>query len=66
MADTTGDVTMQYETMITLRAGWQELFEQYSITWVILPPDWLLIDELTKQGWETAYQDPTAVILVQK
>jgi hypothetical protein len=66
MADTTGDVTMKYETIITLRPGWQELFEQYDVSWVILPPDWLLTEELTKQGWETAYQDQTAVILVKE
>lgn len=66
MSDTTGHVTMEYETMITLRAGWQDLFEQYNITWAIIPPDWHLAKELIKQGWDTAYQDQTAVILVRK
>jgi hypothetical protein len=64
--DVTGEVTRQYETVITLQEGWQDLFRQYNITWAILPPDWPLTSELKAQGWQTAYQDQTAVILVQR
>jgi hypothetical protein len=64
--DVTGEATYQYERVITLQAGWQDVFEQYEITWAILPPDWPLAKELLEQGWDTAYQDPTAVILVQE
>jgi hypothetical protein len=66
MADTSGIVTMEYETIITLRTGWQELFEQYNITWAIIPPSWQLTTELTSHGWRTVYQDQTAVILVRE
>lgn len=66
MADTSGAVTMQYESAITLQPGWQDVFERYEIAWAVLPPDWPLAKELIKQGWETVYQDQTAVILVQK
>ena len=64
--DVRGEVTRKYETVITLRDGWHELFKQYDITWAILPPDWPLAKELSKQGWETAYQDQTAVILTKQ
>jgi hypothetical protein len=64
--DVTGEATQQYETIITLQAGWQEPFEQYGITWAIIPPGWPLAKELKSQGWETAYQDQTAVILVKE
>jgi hypothetical protein len=66
MADTTGDVTRKYESIITLQSGWQELFEEYNITWAILPPDGPLAKELNQQRWETAYQDQTAVILIKE
>ena len=66
MADTTGHVTMKYETIITLQVGWQELFEQYNITWAIVPVNWQLAKELKAQGWKTAYQDQTAVILIRE
>jgi hypothetical protein len=64
--DVTGEATQQYETIITLQDGWQDLFEQYNIAWAIIPPDWPLAKELIKQGWETAYQDQTALILVKE
>jgi hypothetical protein len=64
--DVTGDATRKYETIVTLQAGWQKLFEQYNITWAILPPDWPLAQELIKQGWEIAHQDQTALILVNE
>jgi hypothetical protein len=66
VADVTGDVTRKYEAVITLQDGWQEILEQYDVTWAIIPPDWPLAKELIRQGWTTAYQDQTAVILVKK
>jgi len=61
--DVTGEVTQKYETIITLRHGWQEIFKEYDITWAIIPPQWPLAKELIAQGWESAYQDQTAIIL---
>jgi hypothetical protein len=66
MSDTTGIVTMEYETVITMRTGWQDILEQYDIKWAIIPSEWPLARELKVQGWETAYQDETAVILEQE
>jgi hypothetical protein len=63
--DVIGEVTSQYETVVTLQPGWQENFERYDITWTILPPAWPLTSELISLGWETAYQDQTAVVLVK-
>lgn len=65
MADTTGSLTLKYEQVITLHIGWQEIFNQYNITWAIIPVEWPLAKELAAQGWETAYQDQTAIILVK-
>ncbi|HSB02662.1 MAG TPA: hypothetical protein VLE49_18570 [Anaerolineales bacterium] len=66
MSDTTGQVTRQYEDMVNVQGTWQDLLEQYEITWVILPPDWPLARELAVRGWEAVYQDQTAIILVRK
>jgi len=59
----TGEVTRKYEAIVTLRDGWQDIFNQYDITWAIIPPQWPLAKALIAQGWETAYQDQTAIIL---
>ncbi len=64
--DTSGEVTEKYETVITQGNGWQNIFSEYNITWVLVPPGWDLTLELKTQGWETAYQDRTAIILVKR
>jgi hypothetical protein len=63
--DVTGEATQQYELVITLQDGWQDLFERYNITWAIIPPSWPLSAELTARGWKTVYQDQTAIILAK-
>jgi hypothetical protein len=62
--DVVGDVTRQYETVLTLKEDWQGIFDRYSIIWAIVPPDWPLTAELKTRGWNTVYQDQTAIILV--
>jgi hypothetical protein len=64
--DVTGEATQKYETVITLQEGWQEIFEAYDIAWAILPPEWPLVRELVAQGWESNYEDQTAIILFKK
>jgi hypothetical protein len=64
MSDVTGDVTMQYETVITLADGWQNIFEQYNINWAIIERDSVLARELEfRQQWHVLYQDNNSVIL---
>ena len=64
--DVSGELTREYERVITLSNDWREIFTQYDISWVIIPPEWDLARELTAMGWETTYQDQTAIILVRK
>lgn len=64
--DVTGEVTQKYEQVVTLQAGWQDILERYDVNWAILPPEWPLARELKAQGWETVYQDQTAVIVVRE
>jgi hypothetical protein len=64
--DVRGEATQKYETVITLQEGWQEIFEAYDIRWAILPPEWPLARELADKGWESVYQDQTAIILLKK
>jgi len=63
----TGEMTLQYETALTLSAGWEDIFAKYQIEWVILPPDSKLVRALKNNpAWETVYTDSTAAILRQK
>lgn len=63
VADVTGEVTMDYETILTLGADWQNLMQTHRIEWIIVHPDEPLVRALSSQGWQTLYQDNTAVIL---
>lgn len=65
MADVTGEVTLQYEIVITTSAGWENIFfEQHQIEWVIVRPDSPLVNALRDEHqWKTLYEDETAVIL---
>lgn len=57
-------LTRQYEKVITLAEGWQDVFAEYQVGRVIMPSDSLLVAKLPhEQGWQVVYQDNTAAIL---
>ncbi len=56
----------QYEQVLTLSPGWEEVFKQYDVGWVIVPPDASLAGELRRRpDWQIAYEDRTAVIFTR-
>ncbi|HSG44116.1 MAG TPA: hypothetical protein VLA72_13250 [Anaerolineales bacterium] len=63
VADIDGQLTMQYEKVVTLQSGWENIFEEYDIQWAIIPSQSKLSDELVKQGWNTQYVDKTTIVL---
>lgn len=64
VADVTGEVTMQYETVTRLLPGWEVIFQQYNIEWVIVPSDSMLANALVDEyQWNILYEDETAIIL---
>ena len=57
-------LTRQYEQVITLSDGWEEVLAQYKIKWVIMPQDSRLVQTLELvPGWDIKYQDETAAVL---
>ncbi len=64
VADVTGEVTMQYETVTRLLPGWEGIFQQYNIEWAIIPSDSMLANTLVDEHqWNILYEDETAIIL---
>jgi hypothetical protein len=64
MADVTGEVTMQYETVVTLASGWQDILKQHNIEWVVVECDSVLARELeSKYQWNVLYKDENSVVL---
>ena len=56
-------LTREYEQVITLSKGWENVFEKYQIEWVIVRAQSSLIEKLQEQAWRILYQDGTAFIL---
>ncbi len=56
-------LTRQYETVITLGAGWRGILDMYDIRWVMMPADAQLIKALDGlPSWKMEYQDEIAAI----
>jgi len=60
-------LTREYEQVITLGTGWQEILEKYDVNWIIMRKNAPLVKALsTLENWEIAYEDSTAVILARR
>lgn len=61
------DFTRQYEKVISLSDGWQEVLDQYQVGWVILPRGEALTQQIQSDpGWLTVYEDNVAAIFSRK
>jgi hypothetical protein len=64
MADTSGEVTLQYETAITLADGWQNIFKQHNIEWAIIETKSPLAQALENEyHWRVLYEDDMSIVL---
>jgi hypothetical protein len=57
----------EYDRVITLGTGWEEVLEMYEVKWVIVREDAPLVKVLSDvSSWAIAYEDTTTAILVRK
>jgi len=63
MADTTGELTSNYESVITLAPHWEQILSNYRVEWAIIQPSSQLARTLESSGWLVLYEDKTAIIL---
>ena len=57
------ELTREYEQVIRLQPGWEEVFQKYNIRWALIPTDSSLANYLSQQeGWEVIFSDQTARI----
>ena len=56
-------LTREYETVITLAEGWQDILEKYQIRWAIVRTGSRIGRGLEGVGWQIIYQDDTAIVL---
>jgi hypothetical protein len=56
-------LTREYEQVMFVLDGWEDVLEKYDVAWVIIPANSILADELAEQGWQELYCDATTTIL---
>jgi hypothetical protein len=57
----------EYDRVVTLGIGWEEVLETYDVKWIIFRREAPLVKALSASDrWTIAYEDETAVILVRK
>ena len=57
-------LTREYEQVITLSEGWEQILEKYQVDWMLIPEEAILAKALIEHtGWETLYEDETAIII---
>lgn len=57
------EILKMHQRIVRLEEGWEEIFERFSINWVILAKQDPLAYVLAALDWQTIYQDEIAVIL---
>ena len=63
MADTTGELTREYESVLTLTPQRNTILTKYQIEWAVIQTDSPLENAMEQEGWTVLYQDQTASIL---
>jgi hypothetical protein len=66
--DVYGDkITLDYWQMANCRGPWQNLLEQYQISWVFFPLRAPIVSRLSRDGaWQALFKDDNAVILIKR
>jgi len=60
-------LTREYEKVITLADGWQDVLRDYRVDWVLMPSDSGLARAVKgDSGWRVLYEDQTAIILARE
>jgi hypothetical protein len=54
-----------YGRIVSVRPGWQALFDQYHFSHALLPENGPLIGALKQQGWVQVYSDATVTLLAR-
>jgi hypothetical protein len=60
-------LTREYEKVIALNTGWEQILKKYDVRWVIMRRNTSLVKVLSaSDNWISIYEDSTAVILVRQ
>jgi hypothetical protein len=63
MADTTGELTGEYEGVLTLTPTWKDILSNYQVDWAVIQTSSQLHNAMEREGWKILYKDQVATIL---
>ncbi|MCK4489781.1 MAG: hypothetical protein KAU23_05945, partial [Anaerolineales bacterium] len=59
------ELTRKYEKVLTVSPGWEDVLQEYQVSWVLMPTQSELIQHLLELGeWDKVYQDPFSTIML--
>lgn len=60
------DFFIQYGKLLQAAPGWQKILDRYQINWILLPPNYRLVQELSSNPhWRIAAEDKAAILLLR-
>jgi hypothetical protein len=59
-------LTREYEKVITMSEGWEDVLEKYKVSWVLMPSDSLFVRQVRSiPDWKLIFENQTAALLIQ-
>ena len=59
------ELTRKYEKVLTVSPGWEDVLQEYQVSWILMPTQSELIQHLLELGeWDKVYQDPFSTIML--
>lgn len=57
------DLFLKWMDLIAAKPGWEKSLETYNVSYILLPPDFMLVDQAKNAGWSVLYEDDLSVLL---
>lgn len=62
-----GEVFSEFEKVIGLKKGWQEILDKYGVKWMLVPRNLIFEDIVRIEGkWKEVYADDRSVVLIKE
>lgn len=57
------DLFLRWMDSISAKPGWEKTLEEYNVSYILLPPDMMVVEEAKNAGWSVLYEDELSVLL---
>ncbi|HRJ58720.1 MAG TPA: hypothetical protein PLV64_20715 [Anaerolineales bacterium] len=60
------ELIQQWQNVVSAEANALSILDEWNVNFILLEPHWSIVTVLQTHGWQTAFEDDKAVILVRK